>query len=71
MTALTTIFAMIPMARGFGEGAELRASMARSVIGGLITSTFLTLFFLPSLYTAFEKVLLKKKVKKGRGSTGN
>jgi HAE1 family hydrophobic/amphiphilic exporter-1 len=64
MTALTTIFAMIPMAIGFGEGAELRAPMARSVIGGLITSTFLTLFFLPSLYAAFEKVLLKKKTRK-------
>jgi HAE1 family hydrophobic/amphiphilic exporter-1 len=61
MTALTTIFAMIPMAMALGEGAEMRAPMARAVIGGLITSTFLTLFFLPSLYTAFEKVLLKWK----------
>lgn len=64
MTALTTIFGMIPMAIAAGEGAEMQAPMALSVIGGLITSTFLALFFLPSLYVAFEKVLLKREERK-------
>ncbi|MBN2619928.1 efflux RND transporter permease subunit [candidate division WOR-3 bacterium] len=58
MTALTTIFGLIPMALGVGAGNELRAPMARSVIGGLVLSTFLTLVFIPVLYTLFEK---KKK----------
>lgn len=55
MTALTTIFGLIPMALGIGSGNELRAPMARSVIGGLIVSTFLTLVFIPTLYSIFEK----------------
>lgn len=55
MTALTTIFGLIPMALGIGSGNELRAPMARSVIGGLIFSTFLTLVFIPTLYSVFEK----------------
>ena len=61
MTALTTIIAMIPMAAGIGEGAELRAPIARSVIGGLITSTFLTLLFIPVLYSVFERFKRKDK----------
>ena len=40
MTALTTILAMVPLAFGRGEGAELQASMAVAVVGGLTTSTF-------------------------------
>jgi HAE1 family hydrophobic/amphiphilic exporter-1 len=44
MTALTTSFGLIPMALGIGAGNEIRAPMARSVIGGLILSTFLTLY---------------------------
>ncbi|MGQ9464559.1 MAG: efflux RND transporter permease subunit, partial [bacterium] len=55
MTALTTIFGLIPMALGIGAGSELRVPMARSVIGGLIFSTFLTLVFIPTLYLVFEK----------------
>lgn len=58
MTALTTSFGLIPMALGIGAGNELRAPMARSVIGGLMVSTFLTLVFIPVLYTLFER---KKK----------
>jgi HAE1 family hydrophobic/amphiphilic exporter-1 len=60
MTALTTIFGLIPMALAIGSGNEIRAPMARSVIGGLLLSTFLTLIFIPVLYTLFER---KKKNK--------
>jgi HAE1 family hydrophobic/amphiphilic exporter-1 len=55
MTAFTTSCGLIPMALGIGEGNELRAPMARSVIGGLLLSTFLTLVFIPVLYTLFER----------------
>lgn len=55
MTALTTIFGLIPMALGIGSGNELRAPMARSVIGGLLFSTFLTLVFIPVVYLVFER----------------
>lgn len=55
MTAFTTSFGLIPMALGIGAGNELRAPMARSVIGGLMVSTFLTLVFIPVLYTLFER----------------
>jgi HAE1 family hydrophobic/amphiphilic exporter-1 len=56
MTALTTIFGMIPIAIGIGSGAELRAPLARAVIGGLTVSTFLTLFFVPVIYMIFERI---------------
>lgn len=55
MTAFTTSFGLVPMALGIGAGNELRAPMARSVIGGLMVSTFLTLVFIPVLYTLFER----------------
>lgn len=58
MTAFTTSFGLIPMALALGAGNELRAPLARSVIGGLLLSTFLTLVFIPVLYTLFER---KKK----------
>ncbi len=64
MTALTTIFAMIPMAIGAGAGGQLRAPMARSVIGGLIVGTFMTLFVIPVLYTVFEMVGERRRLRK-------
>ncbi len=54
MTTLTTICGLIPMALGLGEGAEANASLAISVIGGLVVSTFLTLVFVPTLYMTVE-----------------
>jgi HAE1 family hydrophobic/amphiphilic exporter-1 len=48
------IFGMIPLALAIGEGAEQRAPMARAVIGGLITSTVLTLFVVPVVYTILD-----------------
>jgi HAE1 family hydrophobic/amphiphilic exporter-1 len=55
MTAFTTSFGLIPMALAIGAGNELRAPMARSVIGGLMVATFLTLVFIPVIYTLFER----------------
>ncbi|MCM8792812.1 MAG: efflux RND transporter permease subunit, partial [Candidatus Omnitrophica bacterium] len=50
MTSLTTILGLIPMALGIGEGAELRSPLALTVIGGLTSTTFLTLIVIPALY---------------------
>ena len=50
MTAATTILAMIPLALELGEGSELWSPMARTVIGGLTVSTFLTLLVIPTVY---------------------
>ena len=61
MTSLTTILGLLPLALGIGEGAELQTPLAITVMGGLISSTFLTLFFIPALYLLvverFEKKL--------------
>jgi HAE1 family hydrophobic/amphiphilic exporter-1 len=51
MTSLTTILALIPLALGLGAGGETWAPMARSVIGGLVTSTLVTLIVIPVIYT--------------------
>ena len=51
MTTLAMIFGMLPMAIGVGEGGEILAPMGRAVIGGVITSTVLTLLIVPVLYT--------------------
>ena len=50
MTSATTVLALLPLAVGFGQGAELRAPMAIAVIGGLFSSTALTLVVIPCLY---------------------
>ena len=54
MTTVAMIFGMIPLALAIGEGAEQRAPMAHAVIGGLITSTILTLFVVPVVYTLLD-----------------
>ena len=51
MTTMAMIFGMLPMAIGVGEGGEMLAPMGRAVIGGVITSTLLTLLIVPVLYT--------------------
>jgi len=53
MTSLTTILALIPLTIGIGEGASLRSPMAWAVIGGLVTSTLLTLVVIPCMYGLF------------------
>ena len=55
MTTLTTTLGLLPLAMGFGEGAEVRSPMAITVIGGLLLSTFLTLFVIPVVYTLVDK----------------
>ena len=61
MTTLTAIVGLLPMALGFGEGAEVQAPMARVVIGGLTTSTLITLLFIPTIYTMIEERGLHEK----------
>ena len=55
MTTSTTVLAMLPLALGVGEGSELQAPLARVIVGGLITSTLITLAFLPCLYFLLER----------------
>lgn len=54
MTTTTTVLGLVPMAIGLGEGSELQAPLARVVIGGLLTSTLITLVVIPVIYTIFE-----------------
>jgi HAE1 family hydrophobic/amphiphilic exporter-1 len=60
MTSLTTILALLPLTLGFGESSALRSPMAIAVIGGLITSTLLTLVVIPCLYYAIDRLFVKK-----------
>ena len=54
MTTLAMIFGMLPLALALGAGGEMRAPMARAVVGGLITSTFLTLLVVPVVYSVLD-----------------
>ncbi len=58
MTSLSMIFAMMPIAFGIGPGAEFRAPMAQAVIGGLTSSTLLTLIIVPVVYTILDDIVL-------------
>ena len=55
MTTLTTSLGLLPMAMGLGEGAEIRTPMAITVIYGLLFATLLTLFFIPVIYSLFDR----------------
>jgi HAE1 family hydrophobic/amphiphilic exporter-1 len=73
MTTVAMIFGMIPLALALGAGAEQRAPMARAVIGGLITSTLLTLFVVPVVYTMLDDLaalLTRRKSPAGRRDQG-
>jgi HAE1 family hydrophobic/amphiphilic exporter-1 len=54
MTTSALVLAMLPIALAFGEGSEWRAPMAITVIGGLLTSTLLTLILIPAIYTIMD-----------------
>ncbi len=54
MTALTTILGLVPLAMGWGDGGEAQAPMARAVVGGLFTSTLITLLVVPVVYSLLE-----------------
>ena len=57
MTSLTTILGLLPLTIGFGESAAIRSSMAIAVIGGLVTSTLLTLVVIPCVYYVFDRLI--------------
>ncbi|MEZ5042859.1 MAG: efflux RND transporter permease subunit [Saprospiraceae bacterium] len=67
MTSLTTILALLPLTFGFGESASLRAPMAWAVIGGLVTSTLLTLVVIPCVYAVIDF----GRGRRGEGKIGN
>jgi CzcA family heavy metal efflux pump len=65
MTALAMIIGMIPMALGWGEGAEQNAPLGRAVIGGLLFATVSTLFFVPVIYAGVHRRLELRKQARG------
>jgi HAE1 family hydrophobic/amphiphilic exporter-1 len=67
MTATTTMLALVPLALGLGEGGEAQAPMARAVIGGLLSSTLITLVFVPTVYSLFESAREKKETQMDMG----
>ncbi|MEZ7171217.1 efflux RND transporter permease subunit [Sporosarcina sp. OR05] len=62
MTALTTILGLLPLALGLGEGTEMNQPMGIAVIGGLISSTFLTLYIVPIIYSLFDRQTRRRAV---------
>ena len=56
MTTATTVLGLLPMALGFGDGAEIRTPMAITVISGLVSSTVLTLVIIPTIYHGLEQL---------------
>jgi HAE1 family hydrophobic/amphiphilic exporter-1 len=64
MTTVTTVLGLTPMALGLGEGGELQAPMARVVVGGLITSTLITLVFIPMVYITVEEISERMKARR-------
>ncbi len=61
MTTLTTVLGLLPLAIGYGEGAEAQAPMAIVVIGGLSLATLLTLVVIPVIYSLFDDLMVKLK----------
>jgi HAE1 family hydrophobic/amphiphilic exporter-1 len=71
MTSATTIFGLLPMALGLGEGAELRAPLAVTVIGGLAVATVLTLVVIPVVYSLLAgHLVLAEADEPGRAAGG-
>jgi HAE1 family hydrophobic/amphiphilic exporter-1 len=64
MTTLTTLLGIIPLAMGGGEGAEIYAPLGQSIFGGLFSSTFITLFFIPVVYLILERHQERKTLAK-------
>jgi HAE1 family hydrophobic/amphiphilic exporter-1 len=59
MTTMALIAGMIPVALGRGEGADFRSPLGRAIIGGVITSTFLTLLVIPTMYEILDDIRRK------------
>lgn len=74
MTTFATVFGMLPLALGLGPGAEMRAPMARAVIGGMISSTMLTLVVVPVVYSVVDDAVssLSRRLNRllGRAESG-
>jgi HAE1 family hydrophobic/amphiphilic exporter-1 len=70
MTTVAMIFGMVPLALALGAGAEQRAPMGRAVIGGLVTSTLLTLFVVPVVYTLLDDLAAWATGRARRGAAG-
>jgi multidrug efflux pump subunit AcrB len=68
MTTLAMIFGMLPMSIGSGQGGEILAPMGRAVIGGVITSTILTLVIVPVLYTYLYSLTARVKRWSGKAN---
>jgi HAE1 family hydrophobic/amphiphilic exporter-1 len=62
ITTLTTVLGLLPLSLGFGEGAEIRAPMGITVIGGLSVSTLLTLIVIPVMYVLLDRKDFSKEV---------
>ena len=71
LTALTTIFSMVPLALGLGQGAATWAGLAKAVIGGLTVATFLTLFLVPVVYSLFAPKVVVKHTEQPVAAEGN
>ena len=71
MTSFTTVLGLLPLALGLGEGSELQAPMAITVMGGLTVATLLTLFVIPVIYTVVALKLEKNAVAKPVQMTEN
>jgi HAE1 family hydrophobic/amphiphilic exporter-1 len=66
MTTITTVLGLLPMSLGLGEGGELQAPLARTIIGGLTTSTLITLVVIPVVYTIVEEGLARLRGRRPR-----
>jgi multidrug efflux pump subunit AcrB len=64
MTTAAMIFGMLPLALGLGEGGETQAPMGRAIIGGVITSTVLTLVVVPVIYTYLDRLTEWRKARR-------
>ncbi|MDR2629772.1 MAG: efflux RND transporter permease subunit [Spirochaetaceae bacterium] len=64
MTTMTTLLGVVPLAIGMGEGSEIYAPLGQSIFGGLFSSTFITLFFIPVIYRMLEKRKEKARERK-------
>ena len=75
MTSSAAVLGMLPLALGIGKGSETQAPLATAVVGGLTSSTMLTLFIVPIVYTLFDDVSHRRNTRKAMkmsqdGTTG-
>jgi Cu/Ag efflux pump CusA len=64
MTTAAMIFGMLPLALGLGESGETQAPMGRAIIGGVLTSTLLTLVVVPVIYTYLDRFMEWRRARK-------